>query len=291
MSLLHIEDGGALREQLHQWRMAGDRIALVPTMGNLHAGHLALVEQARRLSRRVVASIFVNPTQFGPNEDFDRYPRTLPADLEALSGHGCDVAFTPGVETMYPFGPAPAHRLSPPALADVLCGRHRPGHFDGVAGVVARLFNLVQPDLAVFGEKDFQQLRIIERMSADMAYGIGIIRAPTLREADGLAMSSRNRYLDADQRRRAPALHRTLLALRQQWHAGVEAAAIAEAGEELLAQAGFVVDYIQVRDEEHLQPARDRSRPARIFAAARLGSTRLIDNLALTPTQGGDSSC
>lgn len=290
MSLPCIAEAGPLREQLARWRRSGETIALVPTMGNLHAGHLALVDLARQHCRHVVASIFVNPTQFGPNEDFDTYPRTLQADLEALSRHRCALAFTPAVSTMYPFGPAHVHRLSPPALADVLCGRHRPGHFDGVAGVVARLFNLVQPDLAVFGEKDFQQLRIIERMRTDMGYGIRILRAPTLREADGLAMSSRNRYLDAGQRQRAAMLHRTLLALRQSWQEGVDAAALARAGEDRLAAAGFLVDYVEVRDEEHLQPVGDRSRPTRIFAAVRLGSTRLIDNLALTSPPDSDAS-
>ena len=285
MSLLRIEDAGQLRQRLHDWRGDGERIALVPTMGNLHAGHLALVEQARRHCQRVVTSIFVNPTQFGPNEDFSSYPRTLEADLQALAGHGCDVAFVPGLATLYPFGPAQAHRLSPPLLADVLCGRHRPGHFDGVAGVVARLFNLVQPTLAVFGEKDFQQLRIIERMTVDMAYDIEIARAPICREPDGLALSSRNRYLDAGQRECAPRLHDTLLALSRSWHEGADAAAISQAGERMLATAGFVVDYVEVRHEDDLQLAQDRARPARIFAAARLGGTRLIDNLALVASQ------
>lgn len=277
-----VETVADLRTRIDGWRRAGEMIALVPTMGNLHAGHYALVEQARGLCDRVVASIFVNPTQFGPGEDFERYPRTPQEDAEGLRRHGCDLAFLPGVQAVYPFGSAHAHRLDVPALADVLCGAHRPGHFDGVVTVVSRLFNLVRPDVAVFGEKDFQQLRILERMTEDLGYAIRIERGPTVREADGLAMSSRNRYLDADQRQRAPGLRRCLLSALEGWRAGRSAAALERDAVDHLAGSGFQVDYVEIRLESDLRrPQPDDRDGLRIFVAARLGATRLIDNLAL----------
>jgi pantoate--beta-alanine ligase len=274
-------DRAALAAQLEPWRRAGCRIGLVPTMGNLHAGHLALVDQARDLTDVVVATVFVNPTQFGPGEDFERYPRSFDADAEGLRRHGCALLFAPGVDAIYPFGVEHAHRVTVPALADVLCGGHRPGHFDGVATVVARLFNLVQPALAVFGEKDFQQLRIIERMTTDLGVPVAIARGPTVRDADGLALSSRNRYLDPEQRRRAPVLYRTLRAVRDGWRRGQGGAALA-AGRVELAGSGVDLDYLDVRREADLRAASQSDRDGlRVFVAGRIGSTRLIDNLAI----------
>lgn len=276
-----VDSVEALRATIAGWRRQGLRIGFVPTMGNLHAGHLALVDQAREHSDRVVASLFVNPTQFGPGEDYERYPRTLDADLIGLRGHGCDIAFAPAVSDMYPLGLAQAHRLLPTMLADVLCGRHRPGHFDGVLSVVARLFNLVQPDQAVFGEKDFQQLRLVERMTQDMGYGLDILRAPIVRDPDGLAMSSRNRYLDATQRAQATILPATLVELSRAWRDGEPVAALQARGVEQLQAAGFVVDYVEFRREHDLGEAATERDGIRIFAAGKLGQTRLIDNLAL----------
>lgn len=271
-----------LRAAVAAWRRDGLRIGFVPTMGNLHAGHFALVEQARERADCVVASVFVNPTQFGPGEDFARYPRTPDEDAAGLRAHGCDLLFLPDVATMYPFGADRAYRVTVPALADVLCGAHRPGHFDGVATVVARLFNFVRPDLAVFGEKDFQQLRIIERMVEDLGYGIAIARGPTVREADGLAMSSRNRYLSVENRRRAAQIHGTLVSLRSAWREGAELAGLEADGRRRLAAEGFDVDYLEARREGDLgRPEPEERDGVRIFTAARIGGTRLIDNLLL----------
>lgn len=276
---------GDLRAAVAAWRREGLRIGFVPTMGNLHEGHFALVEQARERADCVVASVFVNPTQFGPGEDFERYPRTPDDDAAGLLAHGCDLLFLPDVATMYPFGADRAYRVTVPALADVLCGAHRPGHFDGVATVVARLFNFVRPDLAVFGEKDFQQLRIIERMVEDLGYGIAIVRAPTVRESDGLAMSSRNRYLSAEDRRRAAKIHATLVSLRSAWREGADLAGLEAEGRRRLAVEGFDVDYLEARREVDLGRLEPKERDGiRIFAAARIGGTRLIDNLPLTPS-------
>lgn len=280
MERLHA--AAPVRARADDWRRQGLRVGLVPTMGNLHAGHLALVARARALCDRVAATVFVNPTQFGPGEDYDRYPRTLEADAAALADAGCDLLYAPDVGAVYPDGPAQAFRVVVPALADVLCGAHRPGHFDGVATVVTRLYNHVRPDVAVFGEKDFQQLRILERMTRDLGHGIEVVRGATVREADGLAMSSRNRYLSAADRALAPALRQALLHLREGWRDGQDLAALESQGRQALAAAGFAVDYLEVRDEEHL--ARPGARPAgplRAFVAARLGATRLIDNLPL----------
>jgi pantoate--beta-alanine ligase len=286
MQIAH--DRAGLAAQLAPWRRDGRRIALVPTMGNLHAGHLALVDQGRRLADVVVATVFVNPTQFGPGEDFDRYPRSFEADAEGLRGHGCDLLFAPDVEAIYPFGAERAHRVTVPALADVLCGAHRPGHFDGVATVVTRLFNLVQPTLAVFGEKDFQQLRILERMSTDLGYALAIARGPTVREADGLALSSRNRYLEPDQRRLAPMLYATLRSVRAGWRRGEGEAALA-AGRARLRDAGVDLDYLEARRELDLRTSGpSECDGSRIFVAGRVGQTRLIDNLALGEDQSSD---
>ncbi len=277
-----INEVQPLRQLLADWRRDGAGIGLVPTMGNLHAGHYALVEQARRHADRVVATVFVNPTQFGPGEDFERYPRTPEQDAQGLQQHGCDLMFVPALGSVYPFGIDHAHRLRVPALADVLCGAHRPGHFDGVVTVVSRLYNLVQPDLAVFGEKDFQQLRILERMTEDLGYPIRLLRGSTRREADGLAMSSRNRYLDAEQRRRAPELIAVLHRLRDRWQAGSAPEQVEAEARTELEHAGFDVDYVEVRREHDLQrPGLDERNGLRVFAAGRLGPTRLIDNISL----------
>lgn len=268
-----------LRAHLAGWRDQGQRIALVPTMGNLHAGHAALVALARQNADRVVASIFVNPTQFGPNEDFDRYPRTPEADAEALARAGADLLFLPDVEALYPLGADAAVRLRVPGVAEVLEGAVRPGHFDGVATVVARLFNLVRPEVAVFGRKDYQQLQVIRHMVRDLAFAIDIVPAPTVREPDGLAMSSRNQYLSAEERTTAVEIIRNLRTMREQAGQGLPLRGIEQEARERLEAAGFVVDYVVVRRSD-LSLAEAGNEPGLLgLIAARLGRTRLIDNL------------
>ena len=273
-----------LRTHLAASRRHGQRVALVPTMGNLHAGHYSLVKIAREHADVVVASVFVNPTQFGPGEDFARYPRTPDADAAGLAAAGCDVLFMPTVDEMYPGGTGETVRVSVPGLRDMLEGAVRPGHFDGVATVVAKLFNLVQPDAAVFGRKDYQQLLVIRRMTRDLAYPIEIVDAPTLRESNGLAMSSRNQYLDADQRESAAAIHATLRRMREAVRRGTENLAAIEARANLeLEDAGFSPDYAVVRRADDLGvPADGDLVPLIALIAARAGSTRLIDNLLLS---------
>ncbi|SRR5579875_2946030 len=269
----------ALRRRVAAWRDARESVALVPTMGALHAGHLALVARARALARRVVASIFVNPTQFGPNEDLSRYPRDVEGDRRKLAAAGCDLAFMPTVAEMYPDGFAA--RVDPGPLGRMLEGEFRPGHFVGVATVVAKLLLQTAPDVAVFGEKDYQQLLVIRRVVRDLDIAVRIEGVATVRESDGLALSSRNVYLAADERRIAPALHRTLAEVSRRF-AGGDAAA-PEWGRRALREAGFAkVDYLEVRDAETLDAPR-AGRPARVLAAAWLGRTRLIDNLAVAP--------
>jgi pantoate--beta-alanine ligase len=269
---------------LATWRMRGQRIALVPTMGNLHAGHYSLVALAREHADVVVATVFVNPTQFGPNEDFTRYPRTPDADAAGLAASGCDALFMPAVEEMYPYGAANTVRVSVPGFDNVLEDAVRPGHFDGVATVVAKLFNLVRPDVAVFGRKDYQQLLVIQRLTRDLAYPIEIVDAPTLREANGLAMSSRNQYLDTEQRQRAAVIHATLQSMREAVRSGAqELAAIESEAEANLRKAGFQPDYAVIRRADDLSiPAKGESGNLIGLIAARLGSTRLIDNFLLT---------
>ncbi|HEV2263694.1 MAG TPA: pantoate--beta-alanine ligase [Stellaceae bacterium] len=268
-----------LRRAVAAWRGARASVALVPTMGALHAGHLALVARAKALAPHVVASIFVNPTQFGPNEDLSRYPRDVDGDRRKLAAVGCDLAFIPAVAEMYPEGAVA--RVDPGPLATVLEGQFRPGHFAGVATIVAKLLLQAGPDVAVFGEKDFQQLLVIRRVVRDLDIPICIEAVPTVRESDGLALSSRNAYLSADERARAPLLHRTLRDVARGF-AGGDAAAPDRGIEALLAGGFTKVDYLAVRDAETLDPPRP-SRPARVLAAAWLGRTRLIDNVALTP--------
>lgn len=274
---LAISDLKDLRATVARWRAAGDTVALVPTMGALHEGHLALVDEARTLAPRVVVSIFVNPTQFGPAEDFSRYPRDLATDLAGLARVGADAAWTPDVDTMYP--PGFATRIEVAGLTDGLCGPLRPGHFSGVATVVTKLLTQVGPDVALFGEKDFQQLRVIQRVVADLDLPVRIHGVPTIREADGLALSSRNRYLTEGERRVAPALHAALMAVARAARESMPVAGpIAEATGRL-TEDGFRVQYLTVCDARTLAPVERVSEPARVFVAAYLGRTRLIDNI------------
>ncbi|KJK15923.1 pantoate--beta-alanine ligase [Pseudomonas sp. NPDC087612] len=271
-----------LRAAVARARSEGKRIGFVPTMGNLHSGHAALVTKAAQRVDFVVASIFVNPLQFGPSEDLDKYPRTLAADQEKLLQAGCHLLFAPTVEEMYPDGMAGQTRVSVPQLSDGLCGASRPGHFEGVATVVSKLFNMVQPDLAVFGQKDFQQLAVIRALVRDLNMPIQIIGEPTVRAEDGLALSSRNGYLSNEQRATAPALYRLL----SQMAAAIEQGerdypALIANGQQQLAAAGFRPDYLEVRQALSLRPATPEDRDLVILVAAFLGATRLIDNLHL----------
>jgi pantoate--beta-alanine ligase len=268
-----------LRARVAQWKREGLRVGFVPTMGNLHAGHYSLVELARAHTDRIVASVFVNPTQFGPNEDFSRYPRTPEADAAGLQTAGCDLLWLPSVETMYPYGAENTVRIQVPGVTDTLEGAHRPGHFDGVATVVARLFNQVQPDVAAFGRKDYQQLAVIRYLVRDLAFPVELLAGETLREADGLAMSSRNQYLAAEERPRAAQIHRTLLAMREATEKGHAREQVEADARERLAAAGFEVDYAVVRTPELALPAGAAGGPRVALIAARLGRTRLIDNL------------
>ncbi|SEV98752.1 pantoate--beta-alanine ligase [Luteibacter sp. 329MFSha] len=275
-----VTDAAALRATIRGWRSAGQNVGFVPTMGNLHAGHHSLLKLARARADRVVASVFVNPTQFGPGEDFERYPRTLAQDQAGLAEAGCDILFAPEVATMYPFGPAASVSIHVPVITDTLEGAHRPGHFDGVATVVAKLFSLVQPDIAVFGQKDFQQLKVIERMVADLSLSVKVMSAPTLRDEDGLAMSSRNQYLSPQERARAPQIYATLTQMRELFRQGHAWQALEQAARARLERAGFVPDYVAIRRADDLgEPAGDEREGLVALVAARLGSTRLIDNL------------
>jgi pantoate--beta-alanine ligase len=278
-----MDDKQELLSQLADWRTAGDHIALVATMGNLHVGHASLVDLARQHAERVVATVFVNPTQFGEDEDFAEYPRTIERDTRRLKTTGADILFLPDVETVYPFGLEQATLVTVPFLTDKFCGSHRPGHFDGVTSVVARLFAIVQPDVAVFGQKDYQQQLVVRRMVADLGLPIKIVTAPTIREEDGLAMSSRNAYLTDDERAIAPELFATLedivrrLADGDRDFEALESQAI-----ERLRVAGFKPEYVAVRRAEDLsRPDRD-SDDIVVLAAAHLGKARLIDNIVVT---------
>jgi pantoate--beta-alanine ligase len=273
----------AVRQQLAAWRRAGERIAFVPTMGNLHAGHIHLVTQAKAMADRVVCSIFVNPMQFGPNEDFERYPRTLMEDSVKLQQAGADLLFAPPVEEIYPAGHKAATHVAVSGVSEGLCGASRPGHFVGVATVVAKLFNIVQADIAFFGEKDYQQLQVIRQMVGDLCFPIEIIGVPTVREADGLAMSSRNGYLSVAERAAAPVVYQSLLAAAERVRAGerdfrrIEADAVAN-----LTSQGFEPDYFAIAHSQTLKPAVAGDLSLRLLVAARLGKTRLIDNIALS---------
>ena len=271
---------GELRDRRAAFGAAGERVAFVPTMGNLHDGHLELVRRGRALAPRVVVSIFVNPLQFGPGEDLASYPRTLARDSELLAAAGADLLFAPSAETMYPRPPAEQTRVEVPGLSDILCGASRPGHFVGVCTVVCKLFNMVRPDLALFGEKDFQQLAVIRRMVDDLCIPVEVVGVPTVREADGLAMSSRNGYLTAEERERAPALHRALQALTQAVEAGgSDLAALERAAAARIDAAGLRTDYVSVRRVRDLALPGDADEDLVVLAAAYLGRARLIDNL------------
>lgn len=265
--------------------LAGEqRTVFVPTMGNLHRGHLRLIHRARELGGPVVASVFVNRLQFGAGEDFDRYPRTLIDDAQALADAGCDVLFAPDEQTIYPNPQTVV--VQPPPEADQLCGEHRPGHFAGVLTVVCKLFNLVQPAAAVFGEKDFQQLWLIRQMAAQLAMPIRIVGHATERDADGLALSSRNRYLSPEQRRVAPQLYAALCSVRESIRSGLAAEAATAAAASTLSAGGWEVDYVAVRDAASLREPTPDTATWVALAAARLGSTRLIDNISFQGDPG-----
>jgi pantoate--beta-alanine ligase len=269
-----------LRDRVNQWRRNSERVAFVPTMGNLHAGHGSLVKEARNRAQRVVVSVFVNPLQFGPNEDYGSYPRTPEEDRQLLEQLGVDVLFVPEVDDMYPHGQATTSRVQVPELDSILCGAFRPGHFTGVATIVTKLLNLVQPDLALFGEKDFQQLMIIRRATDDLCMPIEIVGVATTREQDGLAMSSRNRYLSSEDRAVAPHIFSELDSTRRQIESGSRNfEALERAGFEALKSVGFKPDYYSIRDSSSLSTPSPQSREVVILAAARIGRARLIDNV------------
>ena len=270
----------AVREQVRDWRRAGLRVAFVPTMGNLHAGHVSLIEAARRHGERFVASIFVNPMQFGPNEDFAHYPRTPSDDARMLEEAGCNLMFMPDVAEIYPNGAERATRVEVPQLSRILEGEFRPGHFEGVTTVVAKLFHIVEPQVAVFGEKDFQQLAVIRRMVTELCMPVEIVAAPTVRHPDGLAMSSRNQYLTAAERMLAPKLYATLEAAAQRLRAGeTDFTGIERTGFRALEEAGFHPDYFSVRQSVDLSPAVPAARELVVLTAARFSKARLIDNV------------
>lgn len=269
-----------LRAQVRRWRTAGERVAVVPTMGALHAGHVALMEAARAYAERIIVTIFVNPTQFAPTEDLSRYPRTLAADLEKASGAGVDVAFVPDVAEMYPEGFATTISLTGPALG--LETDFRPTHFAGVATVVAKLLLQAGPDVALFGEKDYQQLQVVTRMARDLDIPVTIVGVPTVREADGLALSSRNVYLSPEDRAAAPALYRALSKAAADIRGGREIAAAVQEARASVSAAGFALDYLEARHAATLAPiASPEQGPIRLLVAARIGATRLIDNVAV----------
>lgn len=277
-----IEDRETLREVLKAWRRAGDHIALVPTMGNLHEGHLSLLSLAREHAERLVVTIFVNPTQFGVGEDFEKYPRTLERDKRYLKRANTDILFVPSVEAIYPFGTDVATSVTVPVLTEEFCGLNRPGHFDGVTSVVSRLFSIVQPDVAVFGEKDYQQQLVIRRMVDDMHLPIEVLTGPTKREEDGLALSSRNQYLTEDERKVAPQLHGALQDIAGALQAGNDDYdALEQSAIKKLEEQGFAPEYISIRRAENLGlPDRETDRLV-VLAAAKLGKARLIDNIVV----------
>jgi pantoate--beta-alanine ligase len=277
-----VTDTDSLHTRLNIWRRAGERVAFVPTMGNLHAGHFSLVKIAREHADRVVASVFVNPTQFGPREDFERYPRTLEQDQKGLAESGCHLLFAPDAQTVYPYSAAHTVRVEVPELSGMLEGALRAGHFSGVATVVTKLFNLVQPDVAVFGQKDYQQLLVIRRMAHDLHLPIEILAAPTVREANGLAMSSRNRYLTAEERERAGVIYRTLCAMRDEYRGGKPRKNVEQDARHALEAAGLRPDYAVLRRASDLAEPHEADHPVMVaLIAAHLGRARLIDNLLL----------
>jgi len=272
-----------LRAALDGESRSGRRIGFVPTMGNLHEGHLDLVRRAREICDVTVVSIFVNPLQFGANEDLDAYPRTMAADKEKLFAEGVDYLYAPGVDQIYPEGMERHTKVRVPDLSETLCGSSRPGHFDGVTTVVNKLFNIVRPDVAVFGEKDFQQLSIIRKMVEDLYMPVEVVGVATARAEDGLALSSRNGYLSDEERGTAPLIHETLLRCREAIACGFDNFLQLESHARMqLLQAGFDPDYFAIRDARTLQAVTENTEEIAILAAARLGSTRLIDNVRLS---------
>lgn len=276
--MIVVRDLTDLRDRLGDWRAQGLTIGLVPTMGALHAGHLSLIDILRKRTDRVVVSIFLNPKQFDSDADLERYPRDLDSDVAQLAGQGTDLVYAPGAEEMYPQGFATT--VSVAGLTDSLEGAHRQGHFIGVATVVAKLLIQCQPDAALFGEKDYQQLAVLSRLVADLDLPVEIVPGPIVREADGLALSSRNAYLSAEERQIAPKLYETLIDLAARAEAGEALAGLEAEGAATLLAAGFDhVDYLEFRDADSLEPVATLNQPTRLLAVARLGETRLLDNL------------
>jgi pantoate--beta-alanine ligase len=281
--MITVETIAGLREAVRAFRRDGQRVGFVPTMGSLHDGHMSLLAAARHHADRVISSVFVNPLQFGPGEDFERYPRTPAEDQRLLEAAGCDVLFLPAVNEIYPDGGRSATRITVEPLSGILCGRFRPGHFDGVATIVAKLFGIVQPDVAVFGEKDYQQLAVIRRMTSDLDIPVQVMGAPTVRAADGLAMSSRNRYLSEAERQVAPRIYATLKAVAARLESGSrDFAALSQWGAAQLQEAGMLPDYFEIRDGASLLEPQPGATGLVILTAARLGKARLIDNLRVT---------
>lgn len=278
MTMLNVSTLHDLRKTMLPWREKGETVAFVPTMGALHKGHLKLVEEAKKAAKRAVVSIFVNPTQFAPSEDFTKYPRSIEADKKLLTDAGCDLLYMPAVSEIYPEGFAAS--VDPGPLGKILEGAFRPGHFAGVATVVTKLLLQVMPDAVLFGEKDYQQLLIIRRVTQDLNIPVHIIGVPIVREADGLALSSRNVYLSAEERSRAALLQQTLQATAKAIRSGDISAALA-AGMQKLGEAGFKVDYLELADPATLAPIRSLSGNARLLVAAHIGKTRLIDNIVI----------
>lgn len=276
-----------LRERLSKARMAGQRIGFVPTMGNLHNGHLALVKQAQQYCDLVVASIFVNRLQFGLNEDWDKYPRTLQADREKLSEVGCDLLFCPDEHEIYPNGMDSQTRVIVPSMADILCGASRPGHFEGVTTVVSKLFNIVQPEIAVFGLKDYQQLAIIRRMVEDLCMPVQILAGEIVREPDGLAMSSRNAYISEDERPKTTVLNRSLNWVCEQILQGnKDFLALESQAKSRIVEQGFKPDYICICESKTLEPAANDDRGITVLGAMYTESARLIDNISIELSAG-----
>jgi pantoate--beta-alanine ligase len=270
----------AVRSRIRDWRLSRLRIAFVPTMGNLHAGHMSLLEAAHNRGDRVVASIFVNPLQFGPSEDYTAYPRTLADDQTLLEQARCDLLFAPSVSEMYPTGGDQRTLVMVRGLSDILDGEFRPGHFDGVATVVTKLFGIVAPDVAVFGEKDYQQLLVVRHMTLDLALPVEIIGAPTVRAEDGLALSSRNRYLSVEERACAPAIYQTLLQTVRALTAGAtDYDSLQQRGGQAIERTGMRLDYFSIRNALDLTAPAPQSTQFVILVAARLGRARLIDNM------------
>jgi len=280
--MLNFDEVSSIREQVRRWKSQNLSIAFVPTMGNLHAGHLALIAKAKSLADKVVVSIYVNPLQFGENEDFDAYPRTLEKDQAALKNAGVDILFLPTSVMIYPDSPSKSTQVLVPGISNLLCGEFRPDHFSGVATVVCKLLNIVQANIAVFGEKDFQQVAVIRKMVRDLFIPVQIKAAPTVRESDGLALSSRNQYLSNEQRKTAAKLYQAMTEMLDNARNGIDYRDIEMKGREKLKKSGFKPEYVQLSNRNTLLPAETLDKNAVLLVAAWLGKTRLIDNLSLS---------